>query len=97
MNYYILLFTFISFHVEACPTTSGQVWTELGNYCYHVSMKSMNWTDSRDYCRGQGGYLAEIMSKEEETLLDTFLVTGYDYWIGLSDLKDEGEHLNLKL
>ena len=34
------------------------------------------------------------MSTEEERLLDTFLVEGITYWLGLTDLAHEGESLN---
>ena len=43
------------------------------------------------YCWFHGGYLAEIMSAQEEILLDTFLVQGITYWLGLSDFAHEGE------
>ena len=39
-------------------------------------MKEMNWADAQIYCRETGGFLAEILSKEEEILLDTFLIGG---------------------
>ena len=42
------------------------------------------------YCWDQGGYLAEIMSVQEELLLDTFLMDGTSYWLGLTDLAQEG-------
>ena len=35
--------------------------------------------------------MAEIMSAQEEILLDTFLVQGITYWLGLSDFAHEGE------
>ena len=53
-------------------------------------MKEMNWTDAQIYCREIGGFLAEIFSKEEEILLDTFLIGGKSYWLGLTDKGNEG-------
>ena len=53
-------------------------------------MKEMNWTDAQTYCRETGGFLAEILSKEEEILLDTFLIGGKSYWLGLTDKGNEG-------
>ena len=44
------------------------------------------------YCRETGGFLAEILSKEEEILLDTFLIGGTSYWLGLTDKGNEGIH-----
>ena len=34
------------------------------------------------------------MSAEEEMLLDTFLIEGISYWLGLTDLAHEGSRLN---
>ena len=42
-------------------------------------------------CWSLGGYLAEIESQEHENLLDTFLIDGVIYWIGLSDFSVEGK------
>ena len=36
------------------------------------------------------GYLAEIMSSEEENLLDKYLIEGTSYWLGLADLSHVG-------
>ena len=44
----------------------------------------------QEYCWGIGGNLAEIMSEEEETFLDSFLLEGISYWTGLSDEGHEG-------
>ena len=52
----------------------------------------MNWADAQMYCRETGGFLAEILSKEEELLLDTFLIGGTSYWLGLTDKGNEGIH-----
>ena len=42
------------------------------------------------YCWGVGGYLAEIKTQELETALDGVLSYSAEYWIGLSDLSQEG-------
>ena len=44
----------------------------------------------QEYCWGIGGYLAEILSAEEEAFLDSFLLEGISYWTGLSDEGHEG-------
>ena len=44
------------------------------------------------YCWYQGGYLAEITSAQEESLLNTFLMDGISYWLGLTDLGHEGTY-----
>ena len=48
--------------------------------------------DFVQYCWEQGGYLAEITSKEEEDLIDTLLIDGIHYWIGLTDIFVEGKN-----
>ena len=37
------------------------------------------------------------MSVQEELLLDTFLIEGTTYWLGLTDLAQEGSRLNLSI
>ena len=39
---------------------------------------------------GPGGNLAELQSQNEEDLLDQVLVQGIEYWIGLTDISQEG-------
>merc|ERR1712126_153109 len=90
MNYYILAISILISYTEACPSTPGIAWMELGDYCYHISKEAMDWDTSQVYCWEKGAYLAEIMSRDEEDLLDTFLIEGTSYWIGLSDLSHEG-------
>ena len=55
---------------------------QLGDNCFHVSLEEMNWADAERYCRKIGGFLAEIMSEEDEFLLDNFLIGGTSYWLG---------------
>ena len=43
------------------------------------------------FCWGHGGYLAEIKSEDEENNIDLYLIHGVSYWIGLSDLAEEGK------
>ena len=43
------------------------------------------------FCAQKGGYLAEIVSKIEQTNLNTILREDFRYWIGLTDLATEGK------
>ena len=81
----------ISVNVDSCPQSSGIIWTELGDNCFHVSKESLSWDESKRYCTEKGGFLAEILSQNEENLLDTFLVGGISYWLGLTDSVNEGK------
>ena len=47
------------------------------------------------YCWSEGGYLAEILDVQEEILLDTFLIEGTSYWLGLSDLAHPGTNTDI--
>merc|ERR1712241_931157 len=78
--------------VLSCPTGGDRVWVELGGSCYSTSHQAMDWGTAQEYCWYQGGYLAEITSAEEETLLNTFLMDGTAYWLGLTDLAHEGTY-----
>ena len=42
------------------------------------------------FCWGKGSYLAEIQTRDEENMLDEFLIQGTTYWTGLNDLAREG-------
>ena len=90
--YQIIVVFLIIVHTEACPETSDRIWVKLGKFCYHISKGPMNWGTAQEYCWGHGGYLAEIMSKDEEDLLETFLIEGTTYWLGLTDFGHEGEN-----
>ena len=53
-------------HDPVCP----QGWSRLKTGCYKVLEESMNKFDSLKECQKQGGYLAEIGSKEEVDVLN---------------------------
>ena len=70
-----------------CPPS----WTNGGgDSCYRVSRTPMKWVSAQQFCRDNGGHLAEILSAEEEARIDSFLPSDLDYWIGLSDSATEG-------
>ena len=92
MFQYILPISLFLLGAEAvCPSTPETVWVQLGNQCYHISQRKMSsMKGGQEYCWGIGGFLAEIMSQEEEAFLDSFLIEGISYWVGLSDEGHEG-------
>ncbi|XP_063042523.1 CD209 antigen-like protein E [Engraulis encrasicolus] len=55
--------------------------------CYYFSTDKMNWTDSRDACESMGGHLLILNDTEE---MDFATNHGAGFWIGLSDLDEEG-------
>ena len=42
------------------------------------------------FCWSSGGYLGELVSQEQEESLDSVLMRGVHYWIGLNDMATEG-------
>merc|ERR1712133_107529 len=92
MFQFVLIISLFLFGAEAvCPSTSEAVWVELGNSCNHVSQSHMagGMGQAQEYCWSLGGHLAEIMTMEEEKLLDSFLPYGISYWLGLTDAGHE--------
>ena len=73
-----------------CPEAPG--WLLVGNSCYLVSVQKLSWHRAQEFCWGQGGNLAELQSQNEEDLLDQVLVQGIEYWIGLTDIAQEGSN-----
>ena len=72
-----------------CPDSSWTAGPEEAT-CYRVSQSGLTFDGGLEWCGQQGGYLAEIMTAQEEMLLDTFLIEGTSYWLGLTDLAHEG-------
>merc|ERR1712098_793943 len=73
---------------EGCPDDPG--WWSTYSSCYLASHDRMTWFEAQEFCYEKEGYLAEITSHEEETLLDSILLADIEYWIGLSDFASEG-------
>ena len=68
-------------------------WFQADESCYMISPTKMTWYQGQQFCLNQRGYLAEIISGEEEDLLDQYLVQNVLYWLGLSDSDKEGNSM----
>uniref|UniRef100_A0A3B3UR04 C-type lectin domain-containing protein n=1 Tax=Poecilia latipinna TaxID=48699 RepID=A0A3B3UR04_9TELE len=71
-------------------------WEQHGGNCYYFSTSKSSWTDSRRSCTDLGSDLVKIDSREEQMfLLERLRVLMKDdedmFWIGLTDLKEEGK------
>ena len=42
------------------------------------------------FCWSRGGYLAEVTSAEEQSALEAVLIHGKEYWLGLTDVEEQG-------
>merc|ERR1711915_40873 len=87
-----LLNCFFIFLWFASPSLCCPVgWTPLGGSCYMVAPRLSDWHVAQTFCQDQGGYLAEITSMSEFSLLEQYLLN-YEitYWIGLNDKDEEG-------
>lgn len=75
-----------------CPDEPG--WFQSGDSCYLVSLEKKTWFLAQQFCWSHGGYLAEILTQQEEDSLDQYLMHDVAYWIGLSDITAEGIYLS---
>nr|WCD23706.1 C-type lectin [Glycymeris yessoensis] len=70
-------------------------WQPHGDSCYLFKKTLMNQTDAENFCRTQAGYLAEPTVEGINTFLKETLRqdSGSDenYWIGGTDLTEEGQ------
>ncbi|KAL4237898.1 carbohydrate binding [Mactra antiquata] len=83
----LLLMLGLSYANAACP--SG--WTEYGTKCYHLSMETETWVGAELMCKQLHGLLVEIEDIPENNFLKTLTQpTGDSYWIGLTDVEEEG-------
>ncbi|XP_015256523.1 PREDICTED: galactose-specific lectin nattectin-like isoform X1 [Cyprinodon variegatus] len=74
---------------ELTPPECEAGWELHGGNCYYFSNYKSSWTESRDSCRGQGGDLVKIDSREEQMFLvgrlNNLIVDESDkFWIGLT-------------
>jgi len=64
---------------SGCP--SG--WTKYNNYCYRVFTNSLSYTNARQSCRSQGGYLASITTWQLNSWINSFVSSSVaEFWIG---------------
>uniref|UniRef100_A0A3B3WCM1 C-type lectin domain-containing protein n=1 Tax=Poecilia mexicana TaxID=48701 RepID=A0A3B3WCM1_9TELE len=73
-------------------------WEPHGGNCYYFSTSKSSWTDSRRSCTDLGSDLVKIDSREEQMFLeirvrDLMENDGENFWIGLTDSKEEGKWL----
>ena len=69
-------------------------WTSFGSSCYKLYTLPQNWTNAKVNCQRaiDGAKLVKIETdKENDFIKNEYLNTSGIYWIGLSDIDNEGE------
>ncbi|XP_060565850.1 neurocan core protein-like isoform X3 [Ruditapes philippinarum] len=72
---------------ENCPAN----WYLFQGSCYFRSTKALEWLKAEEDCIALGGHLVEITSEEENNFTKSILSGGSRFWIGLNDIKTEGD------
>ncbi|XP_042371621.1 CD209 antigen-like, partial [Plectropomus leopardus] len=77
----------------AAPIICPADWHLFNNSCYFISRNSRDWPESQSFCQSQGGYLAIILTAEEQTFLWNLLPRGHwnAYWFGITDEHTEDQ------
>ncbi|XP_054477643.1 CD209 antigen-like protein E isoform X2 [Anoplopoma fimbria] len=86
---------------QSCSKTVKQCrecpvgWFHVGDQCYYISNDKLDWLKSRDSCADMGSHLTILHTMEQHDALEKEVknLEGFDYhfWIGLSDIEEEGE------
>ncbi|XP_038151965.1 C-type lectin domain family 4 member E-like [Cyprinodon tularosa] len=73
-------------------------WEQHGGNCYYFSTNESSWKEGRRLCKDLGGDLVKIDSRDEQMFIKEKLVHMMKndedkFWIGLTDLEEEGRWL----
>uniref|UniRef100_H3A9N1 Brevican n=1 Tax=Latimeria chalumnae TaxID=7897 RepID=H3A9N1_LATCH len=81
-----------SYGGELCETSLDDCnpgWEKFQGFCYRHFTYRHSWEDAEQHCRMWGGYLASVMSPEEQNFINNRFK---EYqWIGLNDRTIEGD------
>ncbi|XP_046703210.1 CD209 antigen-like protein E [Silurus meridionalis] len=83
-----------STQVKPCmPCPDG--WRHTEGKCYYFSNDKLDWIRSKESCASMGSHLTILHTHEQHVALEKIArsLSGFDYhyWIGLSDLEEEGK------
>ncbi|XP_069737677.1 CD209 antigen-like protein A isoform X2 [Phaenicophaeus curvirostris] len=70
----------------SCPTG----WQEFGESCYFFSSTAKPWLDAKYDCAKFNARLVIIDTEEENRFLASRITDNHVFWLGLSDVEDEG-------
>ncbi|XP_049315393.1 C-type lectin 37Db-like [Bactrocera dorsalis] len=90
-----------SINISNPDENQTQPFIEIGGKYYLISTTStMNWFGAMLYCRKYDSDLAVIESEAEMNTLSSYLTTngniGKQFWLGLTDLAEEGKFMSIK-
>ncbi|XP_063301806.1 hepatic lectin-like [Pelobates fuscus] len=81
----------IQLEKTAYKETCESSWLNFKSHCYFITSTKTNWMKARTTCISKGGDLVVITSQEEQLfLMSKVSYKTNRYWIGLSDMEDEG-------
>uniref|UniRef100_A0A3Q2DQF7 CD209 antigen-like protein E n=1 Tax=Cyprinodon variegatus TaxID=28743 RepID=A0A3Q2DQF7_CYPVA len=84
--YYNLVYLYSDLFIDETRLKCEAGWELHGMNCYFFSNYKSTWIEGRDSCRGQGGDLVKIDSREKQNMIND-----KDwFWIGLTDSEKEG-------
>ncbi|XP_029943708.1 LOW QUALITY PROTEIN: C-type lectin domain family 10 member A-like, partial [Salarias fasciatus] len=78
-----------SVDVGCCPLG----WDPFTSSCFLFSRQSLSWHEARDFCNGQQGHLAVLLTDKDWDFV-TRHTSGTFYWIGLTDERGSWEWVN---
>ena len=90
----LLFFVLCLFLILSFAATCEAEWTSFGSSCYKLYTLRQNWNNAKVNCQRaiDGAKLVKIETdKENDFIQNKYLNTRGIYWIGLSDIDNEGE------
>ncbi|XP_053149425.1 C-type lectin domain family 4 member G-like [Hemicordylus capensis] len=72
---------------SSCPDN----WWPFGKSCYFFSTSRKPWMSAKQFCENEGAHLVIINSMAEHNVLTGQLSRDQVFWIGLSDIVNEGK------
>ena len=81
----------------AAPECKGQLgWVYNNGFCYMFTSYHADYLEAEESCNEVGGYLADILTEEENNWIKSVLNVinpkdGTDYWLGGLDANRDGD------
>ncbi|NWZ03110.1 CLC4E protein, partial [Loxia curvirostra] len=69
----------------------GPGWQQHSSSCYSFSLDTLSWGRARNACADLGAELAVVNDEEEQVFLLENSNRSSSYWLGLTDLEQEGK------